>query len=289
MLLGGCGQPPEPAQGAEVPGSVRRASCSGNESRAHRRQEHRDGAGPLQHGHPRAPHSSAASPGPVQAIKKAGEAAPAPGPGRGHGCCHPRARCEPPGTEPAAAAPVRAPGVPGSTEPPALPSLPLPARLRPVPPPPAPGPAAPAQPQPQPRPRPAEGRPRARPGPAVAGRPREGSGGAARYRGPRRPRARSPHAAGPVGPCPGALPKAVAVLRCPAPAAFSTAPTPAGLRLPAPAVPSGPAAREAVADRVPLSDSVPPGVPHRMVVPLKSILRAAKQTRSCEEVLFVCP
>lgn len=287
MLLGGCGQPPESAQGAEVPGSVRRASCSGNESRAHRRQEHRDGAGPLQHGHPRAPHSSAASPGPVQAIKKAGEAAPAPGPGRGHGCCHPRARCEPPGTEPAAAAPVRAPGVPGSAEPPALPSPPLPARLRPVPPPPAPGPAAPAQPQPQPRP--AEGRPRARPGPAVAGRPREGSGGAARYRGPRRPRARSPHAAGPVGPCPGALPKAVAVLRCPAPAAFSTAPTPAGLRLPAPAVPSGPAAREAVADRVPLSDSVPPGVPHRMVVPLKSILRAAKQTRSCEEVLFVCP
>lgn len=114
MLLGGCGQPPEPAQGAEDPGSVRRASCSGNQSRAHRRQEHRDGAGPLQHGHPRAPHHSpqlCSEPRPRASDKKgwggstgprAGQRArmlPPPGavrtPRHGAGCCSPGAgsRC----------------------------------------------------------------------------------------------------------------------------------------------------------------------------------------------------
>lgn len=189
----------EPAQGAHNHGSARRAFSSGNETQAHRRQEpagHREPPGTAQgpsstatHGLTTIPHGSAASPVPVQPIKKRpGRRYRPQGRAEGTDAASPGHGAKPPGTEPAAAArpaaaaPVGAPGVPGGTEPPAA-ALPAPLGSVPprsAPPPPAPGPAAPA------RPRPAEGRPRGRPRPAGAGRP-GGSGGAARYRGPAGP------------------------------------------------------------------------------------------------------
>lgn len=176
----------EPAQGAHNHGSARRAFSSGNETQAHRRQEpagHREPPGTAQgpsstatHGLTTIPHGSAASPVPVQPIKKRpGRRYRPQGRAEGTDAASPGHGAKPPGTEPAAAArpaaaaPVGAPGVPGGTEPPAAA---LPAPLGSVPPRSAPRRRRPhLARQLQPGPAPPRGGPAGGPAPPLLGDP----------------------------------------------------------------------------------------------------------------------